>query len=119
MLGLTVSSKLPTIVPMRRMLLRWPVLIILVAMFGGHVTELFDRWDNTLQTGRDIDYSIVIVAACVGVVFAAAKGLIGLLRRSPKQEDSPVQPSFLFVQIVFPEVAAAGPSPPSLSSLRV
>lgn len=104
---------------MRRTLLHSAALIILAAMLGGHVTELFDRWDNTLQTGRDIDYSIVIVAACAGIVFAAAKTLIALFRRSPKQEDSPVQPSFSFLQIVFPEVAAAGPSPPSLLPLRI
>ena len=104
---------------MRRTLLHSAVLITLVAMLGGHLTELFDRWDNTLQTGRDIDYAVVIVAACAGIVFAAAKGLIGLFRCSPKQDDSPVQPSFSFLPIVFPEVAAAGPSPPSLLPLRI
>jgi hypothetical protein len=44
-------------------------------MVGGQITELFDPWDHTLQTGRDVDYTVVIVAACLGVVFAAAKGL--------------------------------------------
>jgi len=104
---------------MRRTLLHSAVLITLVAMLGGHVTELFDRWDNTLQTGRDIDYAVVIVAACAGIVFAAARALVALFRHLPKREDSPIQPSFSFFQIVFPEVAAAGPSPPSLLPLRI
>jgi hypothetical protein len=64
-----------------------PVLVILIAMLGGQVTELFDRWDNTLQTGRDIDYSIVIVAACAGAVFAVAKVLVSLFQPSPKKEE--------------------------------
>jgi len=90
-----------------------------MAIVGGHISELFDRWENTLETGRDIDYSIVIVAACAGVVFAAAKGLIAIFGRSPNQEDSPVQPSFSFFETIFPEVIAAGPSPPLPLPLRV
>ncbi len=104
---------------MRRTLLHSAVLITLVAILGGHVTELFDRWDDTLQTGRDIDYSVVIVAACAGIAFAAAKGLVALFRHLPRREDAPVQPSFSFFRIMFPEVSAPGPSPPPLLSLRV
>ena|SRR5215472_6760900 len=104
---------------MRRTLLHSAVLITLVVMLGGHLTELFDHWDNTLQTGRDIDYSVVIIAVCAGIVFAAAKNLIGLFRCVPKQDDAPFRPSFSFLRTVFPQVAAAGPSPPSLLPLRI
>ena len=104
---------------MRRTLLHFAVLITLATMLGGHVTELFDHWDNTLQTGRDIDYSVVIIAVCAGIVFAAAKGLIGLFRCLQKQDDSFFQPSFSFLRIVFPQVDAAGPSPPTLLPFRI
>jgi hypothetical protein len=119
MVSLTAPSRLSTIVPVPNRLLRWAVLIILTAMLGGHVSEMFDRWENTLQTGRDVDYTVVVVAACAGTVFVVAKGLIALFRYSPKQADSPVEQSFSFLQTMFPEISAAGPSPPPLLPLRI
>ena len=119
MVSLTARSRLSTIIPVRRTLLRWAVLITLVAMLGGHVTEMFDRWENTLQTGRDIDFNVVIVAACAGIVFVVAKSLVVLFRQSSKHEDSPVQQSLSLFQTIFPEIAAAGPSPPPLLPLRI
>src|SRR5438552_3818825 len=71
MVSLTARSRLSTIIPVRRILLRPAVLITLAAMLGGHMTELFDHWENTLQTGSDVDYTVVILAACAGVVFVA------------------------------------------------
>src|SRR5579864_8026019 len=53
---------------MLRGALRWGVVLAVVAMLGGHFTELFDRWDHTLRTGKDADYAVVMVAACAGVV---------------------------------------------------
>ncbi len=95
------------------------MLIILAAMLGGHVTEMFDRWENTLLTGRDVDFNVVIVAACAGVVFVVAKSLVVLFRYLPKQKDSPVPQSFSLLQTMFPEITAAGPSPPPLLPLRI
>src|SRR5207245_6904248 len=108
MVSLTARSRLSTIVPVQRTLLRWAVLITLAAMLGGHVTEMFDRWENTLQTGRDVDFTVVIVAACAGVVFVVAKSLVVLFRYLSKQKDSPVQQSFSLLQTICPEIAAAG-----------
>jgi hypothetical protein len=119
MVSLTAGSALSRIIPVRRSLLRWAVLITLTAMLGGHVTEMFDRWENTLQTGKDIDFSVVIVAACIGVVFVVAKSLAFLFRYLPKQKDSPVQQSFSLFQTIFPEVSPPGPSPPPLLPLRI
>lgn len=65
---------------MRGFLLRSAVLIVMAAMFGGHVSELFDRWDHTLRTGKDADYAVVMVAACAGFALAAGKS-IEVLRR--------------------------------------
>jgi hypothetical protein len=83
------------------------VLITLTAMLGGHVTEMFDRWENTLQTGRDIDFNVVIVAACAGFVFVVAKSLVVPFRQSSRHEDLPVQQSFSLFQTTFPEVSFA------------
>ena len=119
MVSLTARSRLSTIVSVRRVLLRPAVLITLAAMLGGHMTELFDHWENTLQTGSDVDYTVVILAACAGVVFVAAKNLVVLFRPSPKHEDSPAQQSFSLFQTIFPEISLAGPSPPPLLPLRI
>jgi hypothetical protein len=119
MVSLTGRFRLSRIVPVRRILLRWAVLITLAAMLGGHMTELFDRWENTLQTGSDVDYTVVILAACAGVVFVVAKSLLVLFRRLPEQKDSPVRQSFSLFQTIFPEISATGPSPPPLLPLRI
>jgi hypothetical protein len=53
---------------MRRTLAKIGALIILLVCIGSHVSELFDSWDNTLQTGNDIESNLVIVAVVVGAV---------------------------------------------------
>lgn len=42
--------------------------VILTLCLWGHVSELFDHWDNTFRTGKDIEYSTVIVALVIGTV---------------------------------------------------
>ena len=32
--------------------------------------ELFDQWDHTLQTGNDTEYTLVVLALCVGFAFS-------------------------------------------------
>src|SRR5579872_1948496 len=58
---------------MRGVLLRAAAVIIMVAILGGHVTELFDHWDHTLTTGQDSDYAVVLIAACAGAGFVLAR----------------------------------------------
>lgn len=58
---------------MRSALLRCVIVAALAAMLGGHITELFDQWDHTLRTGRDADYTVVLIAACAGAAFIAGK----------------------------------------------
>jgi len=38
----------------------------------GHLSEMFDHWDNTFQTGNDIEYSTVIVVLIAGAVVGFA-----------------------------------------------
>jgi hypothetical protein len=43
---------------------------IVAISLGAPIAELFDRWDDSLQTGNDTEANLVVVALCVGVVFA-------------------------------------------------
>ena len=47
-------------------------MLILTLCIWGHVSEIFDHWDNTFQTGNDIEYSTVIVVLIAGAVIAFA-----------------------------------------------
>jgi hypothetical protein len=41
--------------------------LVLAICFVCHVTEIFDQWDHTLQTGVDTEYTFVLLALCVGI----------------------------------------------------
>jgi hypothetical protein len=49
------------------------VTLVLAACLGCPVIEMFDRWDNTIQTGNDTEYALVVVALCVGVAYLIAR----------------------------------------------
>src|SRR6266404_6202086 len=63
----------------RRHLLQFGALLLLLVCLCGQFAETFDFWDHTLQTGNDIEYGLIIVAlvagAGFGVVHVAAKGI--------------------------------------------
>lgn len=105
---------------MRKMLLHSAALIVLAGMLGGHITELFDHWDHTLQTGRDVDYTVVIIAASVGVVFAIGKKLVSASIRlfSPAKLPQITTPNFPGFR-ASPEPLDTGPPPLNLSPLRI
>lgn len=56
--------------------------VILTLCLWGHVSELFDHWDNTFRTGKDIEYSTVIVALVIGtaICFSHLAAVIVCLR---------------------------------------
>lgn len=99
--------------------LRCLVLLTLVAMLAGHVSELFDHWDHTLRTGKDADYAVVMVAGCAGFVFAVAKRLLARARVSQRVECLPLPLGCPFSPAIFAEISPTGPSPPLLSALRI
>ena len=37
---------------------------------------MFDRWDHTLKTGKDTEYTFVVIALCVGAVYAFAQVMV-------------------------------------------
>ena len=65
---------------MRRQLIYFGAILILMLCVWGHVSELFDHWDNTFQTGNDIEYSTVIVALIAGAVFGVTRFALAVLR---------------------------------------
>lgn len=56
----------------QRQLLKFGAASVLAFCVWGHVSELFDHWDNTFRTGNDIEYSTVIVAVLTGAVICFA-----------------------------------------------
>jgi hypothetical protein len=62
------------------------VTLILVVCLVCPLTELFDQWDHTLQTGNDSEYTLVILALCVGAAF-----LLKLLTPLDVLPDAPVE----------------------------
>src|SRR5579859_6852279 len=106
---------------MRKTLLHSAALVVLAGVLGGQITELFDHWDHTLQTGRDVDYTVVIIAACLGVVFAIGKRLVSLGKRSliPAKSIGLVRQPFSGFQRISPDPLATGPPISDLSPLRI
>jgi hypothetical protein len=49
---------------------RLAIAAILTISLGAPIVELFDSWDQTLQTGSDTEANVAVVALCVGVAFA-------------------------------------------------
>ena len=45
-------------------------LCALAICLSGQVAEVFDQWDQTVQTGSDTEYTFVVVALCVGVSYS-------------------------------------------------
>ena len=37
------------------------------------IVEMFDNWDHTIQTGNDTEYTLVVLALCVGVAYSFAR----------------------------------------------
>jgi hypothetical protein len=66
---------------------------------GGHITELFDHWDHTLETGTEIDFAVVLVAAAgasVLLAVAAAELIVRALRRLFKKLTDETEESQFF-----------------------
>ena len=54
------------------------VALVLLTCLVCPVVEMFDHWDHTLQTGNDTEYTFVVLALCVGAVYALAKLIVTL-----------------------------------------
>jgi hypothetical protein len=56
----------------RRKLLQLGALLLLLVCLCGPIAEAFDYWDQTVQTGNDIEYSLVVLALVAGAAFGLA-----------------------------------------------
>ena len=66
----------------RKRIIQIVATLILVLSLWGHISEIFDHWDNTLQTGNDIEYSTVIVVLVAGAAIAVACAAARVARNS-------------------------------------
>ena len=96
------------------------MLLALTAIVGGHVTELFDHWDDTLHTGNDIDYGVVLVASCAAAAFIAGKS-IALLQRLLRTvtETEPCTFRLVFRYALTLKTFAFDLSPPAIAPIRI
>jgi hypothetical protein len=101
---------------MRRTLIQVGALVILLVCIGAHISELFDSWDNTLETGNDIESSLVLVAGIVGFVLVSATLTVGIFRGS-RNSSAPAGPRVYGVSAFHVLVNVVSPSPPL--SLRI
>jgi len=49
---------------------RLAIAAILAISIGAPIAELFDSWDQTIETGSDTEANLAVVALCIGVAFA-------------------------------------------------
>ena len=64
---------------MRRKLLQLVAALVLGLCVWGHVSELFDHWDDTFKTGNDVEYSTVIVVLIAGAVIGFVRFVFTVL----------------------------------------
>jgi hypothetical protein len=50
-----------------------PVTLVLLTCLVCPLVEIFDHWDHTIQTGNDTEYTLVLLALCVGVAYSLAR----------------------------------------------
>jgi hypothetical protein len=100
----------------RRRLIQFGTVLILTLCIWGHVSELFDHWDNTFRTGYDIEYSTVIVAVVAGAIIAFAHLLANVIRSVSATHFRLLLFSFYTLLLPIPAVFI-GHSPPL--SLRI
>jgi len=87
-----------------------------VVLLGAQVSELFDTWDNTLQTGNDIEFSLTVLAFCIGACVLFAKLLLRRLYNSILRLHALLFHQLLGSSSCMREVRCIllSPSPPSL-----
>jgi hypothetical protein len=93
-------------------------MIVLLTCVVCPVLETFDHWDHTIQTGQDTEYALVVLALCVGVVYALARLVVSLGPRLSFITDVPNLPgirgSLLFLIHPIALDSASGSSPLNL-----
>jgi hypothetical protein len=102
---------------MRSRASRITVVVVLLTCLICPLLELFDSWDDTIQSGNDTEYALVILALCVGVAYSFARfisksELFGIVAKSIFASSK--QKSFLSTQCGFSLPLFDAASPPAL-----
>jgi hypothetical protein len=100
---------------MRSRATRITVALPLLICFVCPIVETFDHWDHTIQTGNDTEYTLVVLALCVGVAYSFARFVFksALLRFVAKSVfASFAQKSFLSASCRFTLLLSDATSPP-------
>jgi hypothetical protein len=69
------------IAPMQSSLTRVVIGVALLICLVCPLLEVFDHWDNTLQTGNDTEYTLVILSLCIGSTFCVARLILTISRQ--------------------------------------
>jgi len=91
------------------------VTLILLICLVCPIVETIDSWDHTLETGNDTEYTLVVLALCIGTVFTLARLIITLSANfSVSSANSMVQSlqNSLFFLIAPPVLVPVSGSPP-------
>jgi hypothetical protein len=59
--------------PMRSRASRITAALILLICIVCPLVETFDQWDDSIQTGNDTEYTLIVLALCVGVAYSFAR----------------------------------------------
>src|SRR5882762_1733025 len=102
---------------MRSRASRIAVTLALLTCLMCPLVELFDNWDHTIQTGNDTEYTLVVLALCVGVAYSFARlifksALLGFVAKSVFA--SCAQKSFFSAPCSFTLLLFDATSPPPL-----
>ena len=63
--------------------------LILVVCLGSCVSEIFDHWDHTMQTGHDTESTLVMLASLAGAVLVMARVVARAAPRTCRLFHSP------------------------------
>src|SRR2546427_10187199 len=94
--------------------------LVLICLAGPFV-ELFDSWDHSAQTGNDTEYTVVVLALCVGVAYSIARAVLRISGSSRSNRAAAADgflPTF-FRGSLNPIVKASISASPPLTTLRI
>src|SRR6266403_1290151 len=102
---------------MRSRVSRITAMVVLLTCLICPLLEMFDSWDDTIRTGNDTEYALVILALCVGVAYSFARftfksGLLGFVAK--RVLASCTQKYFLSAPCTFTLLLFDATSPPPL-----
>jgi hypothetical protein len=82
---------------------------------------MFDQWDHTVQTGNDIEYALVALALCIGVVYSFVRCVFrfSLQRCARELNSNSYADRHLLAFGWYPFLATLLPTSPPVLALRI